>query len=81
MIAACGIERWGQRAGEVAAGFRKHTVVVSRWASEARKIGEEDEECAAAIEALDQSLSKATFKPLLKKSEPRNTKVEEVPPG
>lgn len=35
LIASCGIERWGQRAGELAEMVRKYPVVVSSWVSEA----------------------------------------------
>ncbi len=61
MIASCGIERWEQRAGELAVIFRKHSVVLSRWASEARRLCREDEAFAAEVEALDQALSEAAL--------------------
>jgi REP element-mobilizing transposase RayT len=61
VIASCGIERWEQRAGELAVILRKHSVVVSRWASEARRLSNEDEAFAAQIEALDQAVSKAAL--------------------
>jgi len=34
IVASCGIERWGQRAGKIAMVLRKHPVVVSRWVSD-----------------------------------------------
>jgi len=61
VIASCGIERWEQRAGELAVILRKHSVVVSRWVREARQLSNKDEGFAAEIEALDQALSKATL--------------------
>jgi len=33
LVAACGIERWNQRAVDIAKVMRKHPVVVSRWVS------------------------------------------------
>jgi hypothetical protein len=38
--------------------MRKHTVVVSRWVSEARQLREDDNEYSGAIEALDSALSR-----------------------
>ena len=58
MVASLGIERWGQRAGELARVMRKHTVVVSRWVSEARQLREDDNEYSGSIEALDSALSR-----------------------
>jgi hypothetical protein len=57
MIALCGIERWGQRAGKLASVLSKHPVVVSRWVSEGNRLREEDQEFSAALEALDKALS------------------------
>ncbi len=34
---AVGVERWGQRAGELAALLKKHPVAVSRWVSDAAR--------------------------------------------
>ena len=58
LIAACGIERWGQRAGELGAALSKHPVVVSRWVREASEIRRNDSEFAAEIDKLDHALSK-----------------------
>ena len=57
MVASCGIERWGQRAGKLAGVLSKHPVVVSRWVSEGNRLREEDQEFSAALEALDRALS------------------------
>ena len=57
LIATCGVERWDQRAGHLAAVLKKHPVVVSRWVSEAGKIRIEDDDFAADLETLDQALS------------------------
>lgn len=57
MIATCGVERWDQRAGHLAAVLKKHPVVVSRWVNEAGKIRIEDEKFAADLESLDRALS------------------------
>jgi hypothetical protein len=57
LIASCGVERWDQRAGHLAAVLRKHPAVVSRWVSEAGKTRIEDVDFAADLETLDQALS------------------------
>ena len=56
-FASCGIERWGQRAGNLARVLRKHPVVVSRWVSEGNRLRVKDQEFSAALEALDKALS------------------------
>jgi len=57
LIASCGVERWNQRAGQMAAVRKKHPVVVSRWVSEAGRIRIKDGEFAADLDSLDQALS------------------------
>jgi REP element-mobilizing transposase RayT len=57
LIASCGVERWDQRAGHLAAILKKHPVVVSRWVSEAGRIRLEDADFAAELESLDRALS------------------------
>ena len=57
LIASCGVERWDQRAGHLAAVLKKHPVVVSRWVHEAGKFRLEDDDFAAELNALDQALS------------------------
>ena len=57
LIASCGVERWDQRAGHLAALLKKHSVVVSRWVNEAGKIRSDDEEFAADLDSLDRALS------------------------
>ena len=57
LIASCGVERWDQRAGRLAAVLKKHSVVVSRWVSEAGRIRNEDKDFAAKLESLDQAMS------------------------
>ncbi len=64
MVASCGIERWGQRAGRLARVLCKHPVVVSRWVSEGNRLREDDQEFSAELEALDRALSvKALARP------------------
>ncbi len=58
LIASCGIERWDQRAGELATVLRKHPVVVSRWVGEASRIRSEDQAFADKLDALDQAMAK-----------------------
>ena len=58
LIASCGIERWGQRAGDLATVLRKHPVVVSRWVSEASRIRSEDQAFADELDALDETMAK-----------------------
>ena len=58
LIASCGIERWGQRAGELAEALRKHPVVVSHWVSEASRIRKEGRAFSDEVEALDQAMAK-----------------------
>jgi REP element-mobilizing transposase RayT len=64
LIASCGVERWGQRSGELAIELRKHSVVVSRWVGEARELREHDEKFSAALENLDLNLSKKAIERL-----------------
>jgi putative transposase len=61
IVASCGIERWGQRAGEMAKVLRKHPVVVSRWVSEGRQMRDEDGKFSAALEKLDSALSETAM--------------------
>jgi len=64
LIASCGIERWGQRAGELAAVLRKHPVVVSRWVSEASRIRSENHAFADELDDLDQAMAKKAIERL-----------------
>ena len=64
LIAASGIERWNQRAVDIASVMRKHPVVVSRWVSEAGRIRNEDNEFAKDLDALDQAMSKVAIERL-----------------
>lgn len=64
MVASCGIERWGQRAGKLAEVLNKHTVVIGRWVSEGRQLREEDREFSVAFEALDKAFSEKTIEQL-----------------
>jgi len=56
LIASCGIERWDQRAGHLAAVLKKHPVVVSRWVGEASRIRSEDQAFTDELDALDQAM-------------------------
>ena len=57
LVAAVGIERWGQRAGRLAALLDKHTVAVSRWVGEAARQRRADPEFGEEMKHLDQKLS------------------------
>jgi len=79
IVASCGIERWGQRAGSLAWVLRKHSVVVSRWVSEGRRLREKDQEFSAALEALDKALSEKVIERL--RTNPRPTRNRTEGPG
>jgi REP element-mobilizing transposase RayT len=64
LIASCGIERWGQRAGALAEVLRKHPVVVSRWVSEASRARNEDQTFADDMSALDQCMAQKAIERL-----------------
>lgn len=64
LIASCGIERWGQGAGDLATVLRKHPVVVSRWVGEASRIRSEDQAFADELDALDQAMAKKAIQRL-----------------
>jgi hypothetical protein len=64
LIAFSRIERWDQRAGELAAVLRKHPVVVSRWFSEASRIRSENHAFADELDALDDALAKKAIERL-----------------
>ena len=57
MVAAVGIERWGQRAGRLAALLEKHTVAVSRWVAEAARQRQDSPEYEEEMKSLDEKLS------------------------
>ena len=61
LVAAVGIERWGQRAGELARLLDKHTVVVSRWVSDAARERQTNREYGKKLLWLDEELSKRTL--------------------
>ena len=58
LVAAVGIERWGQRAGELASLLHKHTVAVSRWVSDAARERQTDPAYEKRLLWLDEQLSK-----------------------
>ena len=60
LVAAVGIERWGQRAGELGRVLGKHPDVVSRWARKAGLRRAEEPALAEQHEALDRALAAAT---------------------
>jgi len=64
LIASCGIERWDQRAGELATVLRKHPVVVSRWVGEASRNRSEDQAFAEELDDLDQAMAKKAIQRL-----------------
>ena len=57
LVAAVGIERWGQRAGRLASLLNKHTVAVSRWVAEAARRRQGDTEYEEEMKHLDEQLS------------------------
>lgn len=57
MVAAVGIERWGQRAGVLAGLLDKHTVAVSRWVSDAARERQVNPEYEKKLLWLDEQLS------------------------
>ena len=61
LIAAVGIERWGQRAGELARLLDKHTVAVSRWVSDAARERQADPAYQQKLLWLDEELSNRTL--------------------
>jgi hypothetical protein len=64
LIASCGIERWDQRAAELAAVLRKHPVVVSRWVGEASRIRSENHAFADEFDDLDRAMAKKAIERL-----------------
>lgn len=60
IIATLGIERWGQRAGELGAVLGKHPDVVSRWARNGADRRSSDPEFAETIDQLDVFLAGAS---------------------
>ena len=60
LIATLGIERWGQRAGELGAVLGKHPDVVSRWARNGAEGRSSDSEFAETIDQLDKFLAGAS---------------------
>jgi len=58
LAAAVGIERWGQRAGRIAAVLEKHPVAVSRWVAEAARVRQVDPVIEEKMTRLDEELSK-----------------------
>ena len=57
VVATVGIERWGQRAGRLAALLDKHSVAVSRWVSAAAQRRSADTSFRDEMEQLDEGLS------------------------
>jgi hypothetical protein len=56
-IATLGIERWGQRAKELARALNKHPDVVSSWASNGGVLRQADSRFREVIDDLDRRLS------------------------
>jgi hypothetical protein len=57
LVVAVGIERWGQRAGELARLLNKHTVAVSRWVSDAARERQSDPAYEKRLLWLNEQLS------------------------
>ena len=58
LVATVGIERWGQRSGELGALMRKHPDAVSRWVREGARRRSRDREFSDAMDDLDVRLSR-----------------------
>jgi REP element-mobilizing transposase RayT len=58
LAAAVGIERWGQRAGRIAAVLDKHPVAVSRWVAEVAGRRQKDRLIDEKMTKLDEALSR-----------------------
>jgi len=59
LVAAVGVERWGQRAGELGRVLGRHPDVVSRWVRKAGQRRAEDPAVAERHDALDRALAEA----------------------
>ena len=57
LITVVGVERWGQRAGQLAALLNKHPVAVSRWVSEGARQRQEEAAFGIEMDNLDEALS------------------------
>ena len=57
LIAAVGVERWGQRPGELGALLKKHPVAVSRWVADAARQRNDDPAVGEGMDELDEVLS------------------------
>jgi len=74
LVAAVGVERWGQRAGQLAGLLEKHTVAVSRWVADAARKRQDDPGFERKMLRLDEDLSKWALAALESGSlESRNT--------
>jgi len=62
LVATVGIERWGQRAGEIGALLGKHPDVVSRRARAGAKRRSTDPEFTIAIDELDKHLAESALR-------------------
>ena len=58
LVATVGIERWGQRSGELGPLMRKHPDAVSRWVREGARRRSRDREFSDAMDDLDVRLSR-----------------------
>lgn len=58
LVAAVGIERWGQWAGRIAAVLEKHPVAVSRWVAEVARERQADPLIEEKMTRLDEELSR-----------------------
>ena len=61
LITAVGVERWGQRAGQLAVLLNKHPVAVSRWVSDAARQRREEAGFGERMDRLDEALSAWTL--------------------
>ena len=57
LITAVGVERWGQRAGQLAELLNKHPVAVSRWVSDAARCRQDAPPFGEEMDNLDEALS------------------------
>jgi len=54
---AVGVERWEQRAGQLAALLNKHPVAVSRWVSDEARRRQEEPAFGGEMDNLDEAVS------------------------
>jgi putative transposase len=57
IVASMAVERWGQKAGQLAKLLNKHPVAVSRWVTDAARQRTEDPRYSERMDALDEAVN------------------------